>query len=102
MYTPSAPGSAPGSARPLVSPATRPAAADEAGKQWVRNPVGEGCWVDVGLRLVDECGQLDQHAEVRMRSESRTSLHIGMLEDDTRLNRGHSELRSLPEGPDLA
>ena len=101
--TPSAwPGSAPGSARPLVSPATRPAAADEAGKQWVRNPVGEGCWVDVGLRLVDECGQLDQHAEVRMRSESRTSLHIGMLEDDTRLNRGHSELRSLPEGPDLA
>ena len=40
-------------------------------EEWVRPKLGESCWLDVGLQLVDEAGQLSKNASVRARSESR-------------------------------
>ena len=37
---------------------------------WIRPKVGESCWVDVGLQLIDENGQLEHERNVRSRSEA--------------------------------
>lgn len=61
---------------------TQANAADEGRDVWPRPKIGEKCWIDVELQLVDDNGQLSRNASVRLRSESRRySTDVKRIED---------------------